>query len=127
MGINYTLQHLGLYATREGVGYFHANGRTYAVVPLDSDTPPKLFTHLDEPDPVAPIDNNDIPPLTTRQMEALMYAARGMTARQIARKMEVTSHTVTQHLAVARKLFKVKRTPQAVALARSMGMLKDLE
>ena len=57
--------------------------------------------------------------LTTRELEVLQLMARGLTNRQIARRLEISEHTVKFHAAAI--LGKVNARSRAEAVARAIG------
>ncbi len=62
-------------------------------------------------------------PLAHRELEALRWAARGMTVKQIAHKMGVESTTSRSHLQRARVKLAVNTTTQAVVACIDAGWL----
>jgi len=55
--------------------------------------------------------------LSPRERDCLSCAARGMTYREIADALDISSRTVEQHLASARRKLGAHSTAQAIAIA----------
>jgi NarL family two-component system response regulator YdfI len=68
-----------------------------------------------EPAVKAPVES-----LTARELEVLQLMARGLTNRQIARRLEISEHTVKFHAAAI--LGKLNARSRAEAVARSIGL-----
>jgi DNA-binding NarL/FixJ family response regulator len=62
-------------------------------------------------------------PLTEREMEILLLAARGLTNRQIARELHLAETTVKRHLVNVYKKMGVGSRSEAIAKALSEGWL----
>lgn len=62
-------------------------------------------------------------PLTEKERTALVWAAEGLTTKQIAQQMGISPHTIKDHLTSAmRRLGAVNRT-QAVLIAVRTGQV----
>lgn len=61
--------------------------------------------------------------LTPHECEALMYAARGMTTRRTAVKMEISDYTVKDHIKSAAAKLDAKNKTEAVAKALVAGYI----
>lgn len=61
--------------------------------------------------------------LTPRMIEALTYAARGLTYEDIAQQMEVSTKTVEKHMSEAFRRLDVKKLPHAVAKATAYNLI----
>jgi len=61
--------------------------------------------------------------LTVRQRQALLLAANGHTNRQIATRLAVTPHSVTEILTAAYRRLGANDRAQAVAIALAVGEL----
>ncbi len=89
---------------------------------------PEFISQLLERFPVPPVPEgriqvNLVDPLTNRELEVLMYIAKGHTNQEIARKLVLSLYTVKSH---ARNIFGklgVKSRTEAVARARLLGLL----
>ena len=55
--------------------------------------------------------------LTTREIDCLLWTARGLRAKEIAHKLDIREVTVGLHLANARKKLEAKTLPEAVVRA----------
>jgi DNA-binding CsgD family transcriptional regulator len=62
-------------------------------------------------------------PLAHRELEALRWAARGMTPKQIARRMDVKFTTIRTHLHRVRQKLAVNTTTQAVVACIDAGWI----
>ena len=70
-------------------------------------------------------ENEDIPKLTSRQMEILTSLSRGLTNKDIAKQLGISTGCIKFHiLAIFRKLGVANRS-EAVALALRKRLLKD--
>lgn len=63
------------------------------------------------------------PPLSPRQREVLVLKAGGLTDAQIAQKLAVTPHTVSEILTRAYRKLGVKRAMPAVVIALRTGRI----
>jgi DNA-binding CsgD family transcriptional regulator len=61
--------------------------------------------------------------LSRRERECLVLAARGQTAAEIGRSLEISERTVTFHLTNARKKLGTASSPHAVVRAVSLGLI----
>lgn len=64
-------------------------------------------------------------PLTDRERECLSGSARGLTAKMIARELNITERTVRFHSANACRKFGVQRVTEAVAAARKLQIISN--
>lgn len=62
--------------------------------------------------------------LSRRETEALILAARGLTAFEIGRRMAIAERTVKDHLYAAREKLGALNTTHAVAIALVLGHIK---
>jgi DNA-binding NarL/FixJ family response regulator len=76
-----------------------------------------LLPHDERPQPSikAPVES-----LTPRELEVLQLMARGLTNRQIARRLQISEHTVKFHAAAI--LGKLTARSRAEAVARAIGL-----
>jgi DNA-binding NarL/FixJ family response regulator len=70
-------------------------------------------------EPVEPALTTPKESLTARELEVLQLMARGLTNRQIARRLQISEHTVKFHAAAI--LGKVNARSRAEAVARAIG------
>ena len=70
---------------------------------------------------VSPVDS----PLTERELEVLLAAARGERNKEIAYKLGITERTVKAHLASIYQKFNVDSRAAAVAVAAQKGLLGE--
>jgi LuxR family transcriptional regulator, quorum-sensing system regulator LasR len=61
--------------------------------------------------------------LSRRERECLVLAARGQTAAEIGKSLEISERTVTFHLTNARKKLGTASSPHAVVRAVSLGLI----
>jgi DNA-binding CsgD family transcriptional regulator len=61
--------------------------------------------------------------LTERQLQILRLVAEGATAREVATMLNLSAHTVRTHVARSQRALGVRRSSDAVALAREQGLL----
>ena len=61
--------------------------------------------------------------LSRRERECLVLAARGKTAAEIGRSLEISERTVTFHLTNARRKLGTASSPHAVVRAVSLGLI----
>ncbi len=71
-------------------------------------------------EPVDPAVSAPKESLTTRELEVLQLMARGLTNRQIARRLQISEHTVKFHAAAI--LGKINARSRAEAVARAIGL-----
>jgi DNA-binding CsgD family transcriptional regulator len=64
-------------------------------------------------------------PLSLQQHRCLRAAMQGLTSKQIARKLHLSSRTVEQHLERCRERLGARTTLEAAALARAVGIGVD--
>ena len=64
-----------------------------------------------------------VPRITAKQHETLRWLAEGLSNRDIARAMAVSETTVKTHLRDVYRRFGVRSRTQAIAAARSAGLL----
>jgi NarL family two-component system response regulator LiaR len=63
--------------------------------------------------------------LTGRQLEVLTLLARGLTNREIALKLNVTSHTARHHVSEILEKLNAANRAEAVAIALQRGLIKE--
>ena len=61
--------------------------------------------------------------LTRRQMEVLTLLADGMTSNEIARELQISSHTVDWYINVIQEKFNAKNRQHVIAIAFRLGFL----
>ncbi|PYI56122.1 LuxR C-terminal-related transcriptional regulator [Paenibacillus flagellatus] len=66
-----------------------------------------------------------VEPLSERELEVLRLVAQGLSNREIGEKLFIALSTVKGHNRIIFDKLQVKRRTEAVALARSMGLLRD--
>lgn len=64
-----------------------------------------------------------LPVLSTRQVECLVWAQEGKSARDIGQIIGISGRTVEKHLAKACGLLDVRTRLQAVLRARDLGLI----
>jgi DNA-binding CsgD family transcriptional regulator len=64
------------------------------------------------------------PHLTKRQLECLVWAEEGKSARDIGQILGISQRTVEDHLALACAALDVRTRVQAVVKARRLGLLE---
>lgn len=62
-------------------------------------------------------------PLTPRQLEILAYVASGLELDEIARELQISRHTVKDHLSNAIRALEARNRSHAVALAVKLGLI----
>ena len=75
---------------------------------------------LPEEERIEPAVSPPTETLTHRELEVLQLMARGLTNRQIARRLEISEHTVKFHAAAV--LGKLSARSRAEAVARAIGL-----
>ncbi len=75
---------------------------------------------LPREEPIDAADHTPVESLTHRELEVLQLMARGLTNRQIARRLEISEHTVKFHAAAI--LGKLTARSRAEAVARAIGL-----
>ena len=86
------------------------NARIIAVIPADRATSLQ-----------APVR------LTRRQLQVLQCIVRGMTAKQIARRLGLHPNTTALHIANLKKRLGADTLAQSVERAAAMGLLRDVD
>ncbi len=72
------------------------------------------------------VDNGTLPKLTDRQLEVLQHYANGMSYKQIAKHLNLTSvKTVSEHLDAARRKLSASSRRQAIEKAFELGLFRD--
>lgn len=61
--------------------------------------------------------------LTKRQMEVLSLLADGMTSNEIARELQISSHTVDWYINVIQEKFNAKNRQHVIAMAFRLGLV----
>lgn len=92
-----------------------ASARGLATIPRRD-----LATLLPEEERIDPGPNAPVETLTPRELEVLQWMARGLTNRQIARRLQISEHTVKFHAAAV--LGKLNARSRAEAVARAIGL-----
>lgn len=75
---------------------------------------------LPREEPIEAAQQAPVESLTPRELEVLQQMARGLTNRQIARRLEISEHTVKFHAAAI--LGKLNARSRAEAVARAIGL-----
>ena len=81
---------------------------------------PELAALLPAEEPVEAAVKAPVESLTSRELEVVQLMARGLTNRQIARRLEISEHTVKFHAAAI--LGKIGARSRAEAVARAIGL-----
>jgi DNA-binding NarL/FixJ family response regulator len=81
---------------------------------------PDLATLLPQEEPIEPARHAPAEALTPRELEVLQWMARGLTNRQIARRLQISEHTVKFHAGAV--LGKLNARSRAEAVARAIGL-----
>lgn len=63
------------------------------------------------------------PPLPPRRREALLLTACGLTPREVAARMTVSSHTVSKHLEIAYRELGAHTAAHALTVALVSGLV----
>jgi DNA-binding NarL/FixJ family response regulator len=79
-----------------------------------------LSTLLPQEDRIEPALRAPAEALTPRELEVLQWMARGLTNRQIARRLQISEHTVKFHAGAV--LGKLNARSRAEAVARAIGL-----
>jgi two-component system, NarL family, nitrate/nitrite response regulator NarL len=80
----------------------------------------EIATLLPHEERIEPASNAPTESLTPRELEVLQLMARGLTNRQIARRLEISEHTVKFHAGAV--LGKLNARSRAEAVARAIGL-----
>jgi DNA-binding NarL/FixJ family response regulator len=80
----------------------------------------ELAALLPKEEPVEAAASAPVESLTPRELEVLQLMARGLTNRQIARRLQISEHTVKFHAAAI--LGKLNARSRAEAVARAIGL-----
>jgi DNA-binding NarL/FixJ family response regulator len=80
----------------------------------------EIATLLPHEERIEPAVNAPTESLTPRELEVLQLMARGLTNRQIARRLEISEHTVKFHAGAV--LGKLNARSRAEAVARAIGL-----
>jgi DNA-binding NarL/FixJ family response regulator len=80
----------------------------------------EIATLLPHDERIEPALNAPTESLTPRELEVLQLMARGLTNRQIARRLEISEHTVKFHAGAI--LGKLNARSRAEAVARAIGL-----
>jgi DNA-binding NarL/FixJ family response regulator len=78
---------------------------------------------LPQEDRLEPVTGAPFESLTHREVEVLQLMARGLTNRQIARRLEISEHTVKFHAAAILAKLNARSRAEAVARAISLGWI----
>jgi DNA-binding NarL/FixJ family response regulator len=92
-----------------------ASARGLAAIPRQ-----ELAALLPQEDRIDPAVKAPTETLTHRELEVLQLMARGLTNRQIARRLEISEHTVKFHAGAV--LGKLNARSRAEAVARAIGL-----
>lgn len=79
-----------------------------------------LHSLMPQEERIDPAIRTPVETLTHREVEVLQLMARGLTNRQIARRLEISEHTVKFHAAAV--LGKLTARSRAEAVARAIGL-----
>src|SRR5207237_8474598 len=79
-----------------------------------------LATLLAEEERIEPALRAPAEALTPRELEVLQWMARGLTNRQIAKRLQISEHTVKFHAGAV--LGKLNARSRAEAVARAIGL-----
>jgi DNA-binding NarL/FixJ family response regulator len=80
----------------------------------------ELASVMPADEPLDPTVKAPVESLTARELEVLQWMARGLTNRQIARRLQISEHTVKFHAAAI--LGKIGARSRAEAVARAIGL-----
>lgn len=72
----------------------------------------------------APVATPEKPVLTKRQLECLKWVRAGESSWEIGQILNLSEHTVTEHLQAARRRLGVRTTTQAVLEAAARGLIQ---
>mgnify|MGYP001824746145 CR=1 FL=1 len=78
------------------------------------------------PDVPLRVSAQDLSYLTDRQIDCLSWIARGKTIAETAQILDLSIHTVREHLREITRRLNASNTTQAVALACELGIVKPL-
>lgn len=81
----------------------------------------KRFRTLQSP---AAVNDADLPKLTPREGEILQYVAKGFSFTEVAKLLNVSSHTVTHHIKNIYKKLAVCSRAEAVYEAMQLGLVR---
>jgi len=81
-----------------------------------------LVAKLAPPDETSPV--NKKPTLTKRQLECLKWVSQGKTNWEISQILNISEHTVHEHLEQARIRLGVRTTTQGVLKAVTLGLIE---
>jgi DNA-binding NarL/FixJ family response regulator len=73
--------------------------------------------------PAAPADVQAAPRLTSRQCEVLSLLCEGLPDKLIARRLDLSHHTVRGHVQILYGLLRVSNRMQAMFAARQRGLI----
>ncbi len=76
----------------------------------------------DDKDP-SEISRDDYKPLSHRELQVLRLLAMALEAQEIAERLELSSHTILNHIRNARVKLKAKNRLEAVIAAQRLGLL----
>ena len=69
------------------------------------------------------VSKDDYKPLTLRELQVLRLLAMALEAQEIAERLELSSHTILNHIRNARVKLKAKNRLEAVIAAQRLGLL----
>lgn len=78
------------------------------------------------PDSSLQVSPRDLSYLTDRQIDCLSWLARGKTVAETAQILDLSVHTIREHLREITKRLSASNTTHAVALACELGIVKPL-
>ena len=103
------------------IDYFHQGNRVVHLVErISSDT---YGMRADVVDKKVYFVNNEIPRLSDREREVLLWMAEGFTSKQIAHKLHVSEHTVINHSRNMQEKFGMLNAVALVAYAIRNGLI----
>ena len=70
-------------------------------------------------------DSEDRPALSVREQQVLVLIAAGHSAKEAARRCELSPRTVQHHIESLRHKLRARNTPHAIAKAAALGELPN--
>ena len=83
----------------------------------------QLFMVIIQPLHQAKVAPRELAHLTDRQIDCLCWLAKGKTIRETATILDISPHTVREHLRVIADRLHAVNTPNAIALAAQFGII----
>ncbi|MGN7295049.1 LuxR family transcriptional regulator [Rhizobium sp. SAFR-030] len=112
------------------IGQFNIGGRPIDLSPVEMSlldaAGRKMFWRLLEMQGIAADLETSVvidPELTRRQMEVLKLLAEGMTSNEIARELQISSHTVDWYINVIQEKFHARNRQHVIATAFRLGLM----